>query len=129
MMKKLITVLFLMTSFGSFAQDIQCIIPENQNEIIIGETTLTVVTPDREVVYPRMVANKTYPEIGVVSGFKGRYGRTHGSSADYSVLTMRIDGMENDVAFGSISMSGRDRSLGLSGKSVICEKTVVQLFE
>lgn len=126
-MKKLVTVLFLMASFASFA-DIHCII-ENQNEIVIGATTFTVVTPEREVIYPRMVANKTYPEIGVVSAFKGRYGRTHGSSADYSVLTMRVDGVENNVAYGSISMSGRDRSLGLSGLKVKCEKEVIQLFE
>jgi hypothetical protein len=126
-MKKLVTVLFLMTSFASMA-DIHCII-ENQNEIIIGETTFTVVTPEREVVYPRMVANKTYPEIGVVSAFKGRYSRSHGSSTDYSVLSMRVDGVENDVAFGSISMSGRDRSLGLSGLKVKCEKSVLHLFE
>lgn len=126
-MKKLVTALFLMTSFASFA-DIHCII-ENQNEMIIGENTLSVVTPEREVVYPKMIANKTYPEIGVISGFKGRYSRSHGSSADYSVLTMRIDGVENNVAFGSISMSGRDRSLGLSGLKVKCDKEVVQLFE
>lgn len=126
-MKKLVTVLFLMTSFASFA-DIHCII-ENQNEIIIGETTFTVITPEREVVYPRMVANKTYPEIGVVSAFKGRYSRSHGSSADYSVLTMRVDGVENDATYGSISMSGRDRSLGLSGLKVKCEKSVLHLFE
>lgn len=126
-MKKLVTVLFLMTSFASFA-DIHCII-ENQNEIVIGETNFTVITPEREVVYPRMVANKTYPEIGVVSAFKGRYSRSHGSSADYSVLTMRVDGVENDATYGSISMSGRDRSLGLSGLKVKCEKSVLHLFE
>lgn len=126
-MKKLVTALFLMTSLASFA-DIHCII-ENQNEIIIGESTFTVVTPVREVVYPRVIANKTYPEIGVVSAFKGRYGRTHGSTPDYSVLTMRVDGVANNVAFGSISMSGRDRSLGLSGLKVKCDKEIVQLFE
>lgn len=126
-MKKLVTALFLMTSFASFA-DIHCII-ENQNEIMIGESTLTVITPEREVVYPKMIPNKTYPEIGVISGFKGRYSRTRGSSADYSVLTMRIDSVENGIAFGSISMSGRDRSLGLSGLKVKCDKEVVQLFE
>lgn len=128
-MKKLVMVLFLMTSFASFAQDIHCIIPENNNEIIIGETTLTVVTPEREVVYPRVIANKTYPEIGVISAFKGRYGRTSGSTKDYSVLTVRIDKVVEIMAIGSISMSGRDRSLGLSGKDVICQKEVVQLFE
>jgi hypothetical protein len=125
-MKKLTAVLLLATSFSSFA-DIQCII-ENDNQIIIGESTLTVVTPERTVTYPKMIANKTIPEIGVITAIKGNRGRLSGTSADYSVLSMRIDSVQDDVASGSISMTGRDRSLGLDGLSVICEKEVVQLF-
>jgi hypothetical protein len=127
-MNKALGFLMFLSSFSVFAQDIRCSIPGTENEILITENSMIVTTPLKEVTYPRVIANKTYPEIGVVTGFKGTYRRA-GSSADYSVLTLRVDGVIDGVAFGSISMSGRDRSLNLQNQKLACDESIVQLFE
>lgn len=126
-MKTALILLASLISFSSFAGDIKCSVKDSDLEITVTEENLIVSGADTHAVYPRVIANRTYPEFGIVSAFKGRYRRA-GSTSDYSVLTMRMDVVQGNVVLGSISMSGRDKSLPLHKAIVACDKEVLALF-